>query len=222
MFLSFFALPASVGTAAAFVAGGAAGAALMRFRRSRGVVAGLSLVDGDIVIPPSSRDAVSRQSSAAVVPDSPMLARRMRTGRLPVPQRGTQLTAADEPALALVNAFVDRLAELSVQEWLEIGRARVADRDLAGRRATAFAVLEATVGARDLGVAAWYTRDAVETSSFLATCAVRRWTSAERRMFAAAQAVAEDAALALLAHDELPSAEFETLLTPFEHLVPQS
>ena len=44
--------------------------------------------------------------------------KRMRVGRLPLPQRVTDLTPEDEPALADVNIYVDRLAELPLDSWL--------------------------------------------------------------------------------------------------------
>src|SRR5205807_1005891 len=91
------------------------------------------------------------------------LAKSARTGRLLLPQRVTELTPVDEPALALIDVFVDRLAATPAQEWLDIGRGQIADGEMATKRATAFAILEATVGAHGLGLAAWYARDALET-----------------------------------------------------------
>lgn len=144
----------------------------------------------------------------------------MRTGRLPLPQRVTDLTPADEPGSAHVNAFVDRLVELPIGEWLAIGRRQIDAATAAMQHATAFAILEATIGVRGLGVAAWYVYDAVETSAFLATNSVSQWTAGERRVFSAAHAAAEDAALALLARDKLAPEDFATLVAPFEHLLP--
>ena len=139
---------------------------------------------------------------------------RMRTGRLPLPASVASLTADDVPALDRVNAFVDRLAELPARAWIEIGRARMST-PADDRHGIAFALLEATIGAHEMGVTAWYVRDAVETAAFLAASAMPRWTREERRAFVAAQGAAEDAALALLARSYLAQADFDLLFASF-------
>ena len=144
---------------------------------------------------------------------------RVRTGRLPLPQCVTALTPTDEPALALVNVFADRLVTLPYREWLDVGNSQIAGTATASQRATAFAILDATLGTQGLGIAAWYARDAVETSAFLATNGVPRCTAGDRRVIAAAHGAAEVAALALLARDALAPADFATLFAPFEHVI---
>ena len=87
-----------------------------------------------------------------------------------MPRCVTALTPTDEPALALVNVFADRLVTLPYREWPEtVGNSQIAGAARASQRATAFAILDATLGTQGLGIAAWYARDAVETSAFLAT-----------------------------------------------------
>ena len=155
------------------------------------------------------------RATGAEVPIGSALARRMRTGRLPLPQRVADLTPADEPALAAVNAFADRLADLPASAWLAVGRSVMANGSFYAERATPFAILEATINDRGLAVAAWYVRDAIETSAFYATHSVVRWKSSERRAFAAAHGAAEEAALAILAQSFLSSEDYATLCGPF-------
>lgn len=145
---------------------------------------------------------------------------RRRTGRLPLPQRVADLTAGDEPTLDRVNAFVDRLAELPVATWLEIGRTLAGDLEAQAARSTARAILDATLADRELGLAAWYAKDAVETSAFLASHSAGRLSSADRRAFAGAHGAAEVAALALLAEDHLSAEDFTALYFPFADDIP--
>lgn len=161
-------------------------------------------------------DGGSRSSPVDVA--RPAAAKRVRVGRLRLPQRVADLTPEDEPGLAEVDVFVDRLAELPIDVWLDIGRSLLGDSSTVGQRATAFAILEATIGTHGLGLAAWYTRDAVETSAFVASKSVSRWTSEDRCIFAAAHAAAEDAALAVLARDKLATRDFDLLVVPFASL----
>jgi len=140
---------------------------------------------------------------------------RIRIGRLRLPRQVAELTPDDEPALAAVNAFADRLAELPLSEWLAVGRTLVEDPSIYAHRETPYAILETTVNDRRLGVAAWYVRDAIETSAYYASQPMKRWTSAERRAFAAAHAAAEEAALAILARVHLGAEDFAALCAPF-------
>ena len=153
------------------------------------------------------------------VPMSPGLLRRIRTGRLPLPRQVAELTPDDQPSLAAVNAFADRLAELPVLAWLTVGRTLVDDPSTYALRETPYAILEATINNRGLAVAAWYARDAIETSAYYASRSILKWTSKERRAFAAAHAVAEDAALAFLAQEHLSAEDFAALCGPFAGLL---
>lgn len=117
-----------------------------------------------------------------------------------------------------VNRFAERLDELPAQAWIEVGSSLLRDRSGSARRATAFAVLDATLNGCGLAVAAWYACDAIETAAFYASRA-SDWTSSDRRAFAAARAAAEDAALAILARRFVPATECATLVEPFESLV---
>jgi hypothetical protein len=127
--------------------------------------------------------------------------------------------AADIPALHAVNAFADRVAELSWAAWLSIGQSLVEGAPGSTLRSTARAILEATINDAGLAVAAWYARDAIETSAHYAWPAPRRWTSAERRCFAAAHTAAEDAGLAILACELISAEDFDVLCAPFASLV---
>jgi hypothetical protein len=130
-------------------------------------------------------------------------------GPLADPSSGAGIDAA--------RSFAERLADLPAGAWLELGRALLRDRLLNPPRATASAILGATINGRGLAVAAWYVCDAIETSAFYASHA-RGWTPGDRRAFAAAHAAAEDAALALLARRFVPVADWATLIAPFESL----
>jgi hypothetical protein len=205
----------------AFLAGGAAGILMTRTAQSHRAGPMLSFVDPDsdaTTAPAPEFDDPTPWSDAAVL-ERPALGTRTRTGRLPLPYCVTSLTPTDEPALALVNVFVDRLAELPYQGWLDIGRAQLADAARVSPRATTFAIHEATNAAHRLCIAAWYARDAVETSVFLATSDPAQWSADERRVIASAHGAAEYAALALLARDALAPTDFATLFAPFDHVM---
>jgi hypothetical protein len=223
MSLSLLAFPTSLGAATAFVTGGLAGGLFTRLVRQSRAGSKLVLASSDLS-PRFSTGVVSRISKAVFRRPSeastPVLTKRMKAGRLPLPQRVTELTPADEPGLAPVDTFADEMSALPVEKWLEVGRTLVADEAAASRRATAIAALEATIDRRGLGVTAWYVRDAVDTGAYLASHAVPRWTSADRRIFAAAHGAAEDAALALLARDHVAPADFEVLFAPFAQCLP--
>ena len=221
MFVHLFAIPAPLTTATAFLVGGAAGVLLTRLARSQRGNSSLSLIDTVAPAAAPARIAASTRGASPQTPQNGAVARVERLARLPLPQRDMDDAPGDSGALALVDAFVDRLAQLPAREWIEVGRNELADAGTADRRTTACAMLEATIGAQGLGVAAWYARDAVETAAFLATDGARKWTTADRRAFAAAHHAAEKAAAALLTHALLSPADLATLLAPFERLVPR-
>ena len=220
MLLFSLVLPLPLNTAVAFIAGSAAGVALARVAQSHPAAPMLSMVDDDLdaTTAVQSIDDLAPWSPAPELESAPR-APRARTGRLPLPECVTSLTPSDEPTLAIVNVFVDRLAALPLEEWLDIGRNELADPEGVSRRATAFAILEATIGTHGLGIAAWYARDAVETSVCLASSGVPEWAARDHRAMAAAHGAAEAAALALLASDALASTDLAALLAPFEHVL---
>jgi len=123
------------------------------------------------------------------------------------------------PAMFAVDAFADRVAKLPWNAWLSVGRSLVEGAPPSTSRATSRAILEATINDAGLAVAAWYVSDAIETSAHYASVSRHRWTSAERRCFAAARAAAEDAALAILASTFLSAEDFDVLCAPFTRLV---
>jgi hypothetical protein len=203
-------IPPSIGKLAGFLSSGFVGAMLGRFaRKPASTRSSASVADGN----GGTRHTSSLMTPRATdgVPMSPALLRRMRTGRLPLPRQVAELTPDDQPALAGVNAFADRLAELPVLAWLTVGRTLIDNPSIYARRETPYAILEATINDQDLAVAAWYVRDAIETSAYYASHSIVKWTSKERRAFAAAHAAAEDAALAILAQEHLSAEDFAAL-----------
>ena len=215
-----FSLAPTLDAALAFVAGGAAGVVVTRVAQLH-PAAPLSLIDEDEDASSASASSIDEPMRWSVAPatEDVALEPRPRTGRLPLPECVTALTPSDEPALAVVNAFADRLAALPIPEWLEVGRSAITDSAGMSQRATAFAILEAAIAAHGLGIAAWYARDTVETSACLAGCGMPCWTARDRRLMAAAHGAAEAAALALLARDVIAPADFAALIAPFEHLL---
>jgi hypothetical protein len=140
----------------------------------------------------------------------------IRGGRVPLPESVANLTPNDEPALLSVDAFVDRLAELTLDQWLDVGHRLVTNQETLALRSTSWAIMDATIADRRLGLVAWQARDAVETMAYLASAAAPRLSRRERRLFAAAHAAAEDAALAVLAREHLPREDFAVLCAPFD------
>lgn len=192
---------------------GAVGAFVARVARWRNA----STAGGRDPSPTASNDEPSvRGDAAARVP------RRARVGRLRLPAAVVELTPQDEPALAAVNTFADGLAELPVSAWLDAGRSVMSAASRVASRSTSYAILEATINDRGLAVAAWYVRDAIETSAFYASRSVNRWTRVDRRAFAAAHAAAEEAALALLARAFLSAQDLAILSAPFESLATEA
>ena len=208
-------LPPSIGKLAGFLSSGVVGAALGRFvSRSAQGTARATADDYKA----RDNNSVTTPRATSRVPMSPALLQRVRTGRLPLPREVAGLTPEELPALAPVDAFADRLAELPLASWLSIGQSLVESASVSTLRATPYAILEATINNRGLAVAAWYVRDAIETSAYYASPRRRRWTRMERRCFAAAHAAAEEAALAILAQAFLSSEDVDALCAPFAAL----
>ena len=140
----------------------------------------------------------------------------IRGGRIPLPECVANLTPNDEPALLSVDAFVDRLAELTLDQWFDVGHRLVTNHETLALRSTSWAIMNATIADRRLGLAAWHARDAVETMAYLTSEAAPRLSPRARRLFAAAHAAAEDAALAVLVREHLPPEDFAVLCAPFD------
>ena len=124
-----------------------------------------------------------------------------------------------EPALGPVTAFADRLAELPVLTWIAVGRSLIESPSMHPLREARCAILEATIGAQNLTVAAWYARDTIETAAHYASGDTTGWTAAHRRTFEAAWAAAETAAIALVARPFLSAEDFSALCAPFAELL---
>jgi hypothetical protein len=221
--VSMLSFISSSGMIATFVAGGVVGTLLARVVRTSRSGAKLVLAIPDLRPAPTGARRHPRapvhDGSTSVDADAVARAKPSRSGRLPLPRRVAELTPADSPGLAAVDTFAERLAELPAEHWLAVGRELIADGAAADGRVTAIMSLETAIVARELGIAAWYVRDAVDTSAYLAGQSVTRWTSAERRAFAAAHGAAEDAALALLARPGIAPAELAVLCAPFDSLL---
>lgn len=198
--------------ALSFVVGGAVGVAVtLVTSRRRPIIATAENVDVPSAWPP----VISTASPSAARAAAPDLDTRVRTGRLPLPQQVVDLGACGEPGVARANAFADWLAALPVETWIDVGHGLIADGESIGARSMACAMLDTAIADRGLAIAAWYARDTVETSAFLASCAKQRWSSKERRAFARAHGAAEKTALALLAKSYLPTSEVACLCSPF-------
>ena len=146
-------------------------------------------------------------------------------GRATEPRWETAAVNAEDAARC--EAFLDRLEGLSRAEWLEAGGRILArsggEPEAAARQASD--ALDAVITERQLGVTAWLVRDAVETVTYVASCAgdpgeSRRHpappcTGNERASLTAARVAAERAALAHLARPWLSRAVYLTLVAPF-------
>jgi hypothetical protein len=119
------------------------------------------------------------------------------------------------PQSLIIDSFVDGLARLSLSAWLDIGETLIAQRAMSGSRATAVAILDATIAVHQLQMDAWHVRDAVETAAHVAWASVSRRTREHRRAFFTARDGATDAALALLAQPHLAATDFELIHSPF-------
>ena len=149
--------------------------------------------------------SVSSASGAA------KLVRRLRASQFPSPQA----ERGDAESVACLDAFLDRLIELPLAEWLAIGNSVVAERDRVFVRQQAWNELEAALLHGRFGVAVWRVRDAVDTAAYIAARESHTWSRHERGTFAAAHGAAETAALALLARDHLSPVTYGALTGPF-------
>lgn len=139
-----------------------------------------------------------------------------RGGRLPLPTRAVDLTRRETVALARANAFLDRVAELPLEAWLQIGRA-VSAADAVEGRVAAWQAIDRAIVEHELQVAAWHVRDAVDTLAFLTQSSGGR-SRRDRLVLAAAHGATEDAALAILISDHAPREHVERLCAPFAPL----
>ena len=124
-----------------------------------------------------------------------------------------------EPALGPVTAFADRLAEVPASSWRAVGRSLIESPSIHPLREARCAILEATISAQNLTVAAWYARDTIETAAHYASGDTTGWTAADRRTFETAWAAAETTAIALVARQFLPAEDFSALCSPFAELL---
>jgi len=163
---------------------------------------------------------IIRSFRSSTTTESARLVHRVRSPRTAEPEANVPLgdtaSCAYDPKLA---AFLDRLLELSVVDWIRIGRSLIADRDALLVRQRAWALLEAAIADHRLGVAAWEIRDAIDTAACLATRGARGWSRDTRGCFASTHGAAEAAALALLARGHLRADAVAALTTPFAALI---
>ena len=141
--------------------------------------------------------------------------RWLPAGIIPLPPVIAEPSAALSAALEDVDGFIDRLVESPLLVWLTIGRRLMADREGLTVRQSAWTDVDAAIAANGLGVAAWYTRDTVETAVCLVSRRMTRWSREERCAFAATHSAAEAASLALLARAHIPAESLRVLCAPF-------
>lgn len=141
-----------------------------------------------------------------------------RARRLGLPRDFAARMASTEPAFEAVHTFVDRLTDLPLDSWLEVGRTVLTD--IGGpHRARAFMLVSAAIAEHGLAVDAWYVRDAVETSVCIACAGHGCWTGDDRIAFAAAHGAAGAAALALLARQYISVDDMHALSDPFANAI---
>lgn len=109
--------------------------------------------------------------------------------------------------IARVDGLLDLLGRLSPGEWIVIGGIEQARAPATPGERTAELLAEAIVAHRGLDVARWYAMDAVDTC---ATLAESRAPGA-RPLMALARRAARRAAVAVIARDDLPAADFALL-----------
>ena len=121
-----------------------------------------------------------------------------------------------------VSEFLDGLLELPVASWLRIGRELMADREGLTVRRAAWSELEEAIGMNDLTLAAWNTRDSLDTVVCLVSRTMPRWSRDERCQFAAAHGAAEAVALALRTRAYVRPEVVRALYSPFAAFVNSS
>jgi len=126
-----------------------------------------------------------------------------------------ELRSRHRSTIPSIDTFLQSLAELPLNAWLEIGQSIARERPHPTARDLALEHLRAAIRDHALEIVAWYVRDAIQTSAFLVTRAARRWTREERAHLTAARTAAETAALALLARPHLPREQFVVLYKSF-------
>jgi hypothetical protein len=141
--------------------------------------------------------------------------------RLPLPEDGAEVRADDQHALELLDVFVDRLAELPLEGWLSIGRDLAASDTLPVRQ-LAWVEVDTAIADRQLAMAAWYVRDAIETTVCLASRQASCWSREQRWWLASTHGAAEAAALALLARHYTSDECRRTLCAPFARQLEES
>jgi hypothetical protein len=149
-------------------------------------------------------------------------AARIRGGLSALPTSVTDIAPCDEPAIETVDAFIDALAALPFEQWLNVGRALQNPATARPTRSTARAILEGVMAEQGQLVSAWYVRDGVDTAVFPATTVAASGTRPHRLLVAAAHGAAEEAALALMVGATLPAIDFDVLYAPFIQVIPVS
>lgn len=113
-----------------------------------------------------------------------------------------------------VDEFLGCLAELSLDDWLLLGRVERSARATAGEVDTAALIADSVVADRRLEVVRWYAADAIETAVQLVEASCPRPTRATRELLWLARLAAERAALAIIAREFLPEQDVGLLCAP--------
>ena len=118
-----------------------------------------------------------------------------------------------EAAARELEDWLDGLAELTLDQWRDAGRASVRDASL---RAAAEDALAAVIDCHRLGVTAWYVRDLVRTAAYAARHQAEHASRKARRYLAVALAAAESAALSIAVNKWLSASDAALLRAPFD------
>jgi hypothetical protein len=205
--------------AVSVVAGSLIGAVVqhrMSQRRSRGAPRAQSRVVLTRTPSASRRAAFQAERSVTSVAT---IRDRLERGRLALPSTVADMVVGEGEAIERVDRFVDELLELTRPMWLEIGKEVVERGRDGGAWTTACAIVSAVIAHRGLSIAAWYARDQVETSVYLAARPNEPASSLERKLIAAAHGAAEQAALAILVQPWLDARDFATACDIFSERV---
>lgn len=129
---------------------------------------------------------------------------------------GSSVWALDglpQAAARELEAWLDALAELTLDQWCDAGRASVRDGSMRGAAGEALA---AVIDCHRLGVTAWYVRDLVSTAAYGARHQAEHASRKARRDLAVALAAAESAALSIAAKKWLSASDAAILRAPFD------
>lgn len=113
-----------------------------------------------------------------------------------------------------LEAWLDSLAELSLTEWMHIGRT-VGSRPALMTLGSACRGVDDLIERQSLGLEAWLIRDLVETTTYHIERAASRLSRRAQSELAIARMAAEWAALGVAVESWLPADQLSILIRPF-------